>query len=167
MGRAGYFVEMLADDPAAAEHLVRREYETLDRMGERTIRSTDAGYLAQALFALRRIDEAERFTRICREAAATEDLASQILWRSAQAKVLATKGQSEQAGALGREAVALGRTTDYVVMQADALMDLAEVGTLTGTRVDAVPLIEEAIHLYEAKGIVPAAERARLFRSRM
>ena len=52
-------------------------------------------------------------------------------------------------------------------MQADALMDLAEVGTLTGTRVDAVPLIEEAIHLYEAKGIVPAAERARLFRSRM
>lgn len=160
-------MELLADDPSAAERLIRQEYEALDRMGERTVRSTDAGYLAQALFALRRVDEAERFTRICREAAATDDRASQILWRSAQAKVLASRGESEQAATLGREAVAVSRSTDYVVMQADALMDLAEVVTLSGALADAPPLIDEALHLYEAKGIVPATERARLVRSRM
>ena len=156
MGRAAYFVEMLADDPSIAERFIRQEYDTLDRMNERTIRSTDAGYLAQALFLLRRVDEAERFTRICREAAATEDRASQILWRSAQAKVLASRGGSNEATALGREAVALSRSTDYVVMQADALMDLAEVETVTGRRSSAIQLIDEAIELYEAKGIVPA-----------
>lgn len=167
MGRAGYFVELLADNPFSAERLIRQEYEALDRMGERTVRSTDAGYLAQALFALGRIDEAERFTRICREAAATDDRASQILWRSAQAKVLASRGESVQAATLGREAVAMSRSTDYVVMQADALMDLAGVVTLSGALANAAPLIDEAIHLYEAKGIVPATERARLVRSRM
>jgi class 3 adenylate cyclase/predicted ATPase len=166
IGRAGYFVEMLADDPSAAERLIRQEYEALDRMGDRTVGSTDAGYLAQALFVLRRIDEAERFTRICRETAATEDLASQILWRSAQAKVLASRGESEEAAALGHEAVAMSRSTDYVVMQADAVMDLVEVMTLSGALAGAVPLIDEAIHLYEAKGIVPATKRARLVRSR-
>ena len=167
IGRAGFFVELLADDLSGAERHIRREYEALDRMGERTVRSTDAGYLAQVLFALGRTDEAERFTRICREAAATEDLASQILWRSALAKVLATKGESQQAAALAREAVAVSLSTDYTVMQADALMDLADVGSLTGTPSDAISLIEDAIQLYEAKGIVPATERARLVRSRL
>ena len=166
MGRAGYHVEMLANDPSVAERFIRREYDTLDRMNERTIRSTDAGYLAQALFLLGRVDEAERFTRICREVAATDDRASQILWRSAQAKVLASKGESNQATSLGREAVALSRSTDYVVMQADALMDLAEVETITGRLAGAIPLIDEAIELYEAKGIVPATDRALLMRSR-
>ena len=166
MGRAQYLVEMLANNPSLAERFIRQEYDTLDRMNERTVRSTDAGYLAQALLLLGRVDEAERFTRICREVAATDDRASQIVWRSAQAKVLASRGGSNEATALGREAVALSRSTDYVVMQADALMDLAEVETITGSSADVIPLIDEAIQLYEAKGIVPATERALLARSR-
>jgi class 3 adenylate cyclase/tetratricopeptide (TPR) repeat protein len=164
LGRAGYFVEMLAGDPVTAERFIRKEYEALERMGERTVRSTDAGYLAQALIALGRPEEAERFARICREAAASEDLASQILWRSVQAKVQGRR-EPDPAIALGREAVEISRSTDYVVMQADALMDLVEVLMLSEEVADTIPLVDEAIGLYEAKGIVPATERARLVRS--
>ena len=166
MGRATYFVEMLADNASTAERAIRQEYDTLVRMDERTIRSTDAGYLAQSLFLMGRVDEAERFTRICREVTAVEDQASQILWRSVQAKILASRGESDEARALGSESVALSRSTDYVVMQADALMDLAEVETMASRPTDALPSIDEAIDLYEAKGIVPATARARLIRSR-
>ena len=58
-------------------------------MGERGFLSTIAGFLAQALCAQGEYDEAERFSRASEAAAAPDDVMSQVLWRTARAKVRA------------------------------------------------------------------------------
>ena len=40
-------------------------------------------------------------------------------------------------------------------------MDLAEVLRLAGRAQEAVPVVEEAVELFDRKGIVPAAEAAQ------
>jgi tetratricopeptide (TPR) repeat protein len=75
--------------------------------------------------------------------------------------VLARRGELEEAERLGREAVDIAERTDGLDWRADALVDLAEVLRLAGRPVDAAGSLEEALRLYEAKGVVPSAQRTR------
>jgi tetratricopeptide (TPR) repeat protein len=75
--------------------------------------------------------------------------------------VFAHRGELEDAEELALEAVAFAATTDFLDSHADALLVLAEVHTQAGRREDAVASIGEAIRLYEQKGNVLSAERAR------
>ena len=52
-------------------------------------------------------------------------------------------------------------SSDSPWMQADARMDLAEVLRLAGRRDEADAAVRQALVLYEQKGVLPAAERAR------
>ena len=52
------WIELLAGDPAAAELALRRGFDTLDAIGEVAWLSTDAGILAEAVYAQGRYDEA-------------------------------------------------------------------------------------------------------------
>ena len=54
-------IEMLAGDPVAAEAELRRDYETLDRLGERNYITTVAVYLAEALYRQGRYADADTF----------------------------------------------------------------------------------------------------------
>jgi ATP/maltotriose-dependent transcriptional regulator MalT len=156
-----FFVEMLAGDPAAAAATLRRSDEALREMGERSFRSTIAGLLAHALCALGEDDEAERFSRECEESAADEDVFSQVLWRSARAKVLARRGEAGAAEAAAGEAVAIADRTDLLNTQADALLDLAEVLALAGRAAEARDAALEAAERFERKGNLPSLARAR------
>jgi hypothetical protein len=49
----------------------------------------------------------------------------------------------------------------------DASMDLAEVLRMSGRPIEAGAAVEEALHLYERKGIVVSADRARAFLSEL
>src|SRR5439155_14930454 len=53
-------VEMLAGDFGAAEQGLRLSYEAYEAMGEKGFRSTTAGFLARAILAQGRHEEAER-----------------------------------------------------------------------------------------------------------
>ena len=130
-------------------------------MGERSFRSTIAGLLAQALCALGEDDETDRFSRVCEETAAEEDVFSQVLWRSARAKVLARRGEGDAAEAAAREAVAIAERTDLLNTQADALLDLAEVLALSGRTDEAKAAAREAAERFERKGNLPSLARAR------
>jgi hypothetical protein len=152
---------MLAGDPAAAAATLRQSYETLTEMGERSFRSTIAGLLAHALCALGEQAEAEHFSRACEEAAAEEDVFSQVLWRSARAKVLAQRGEAEAAEGAAREAIAIAERTDLVNTQADALLDLAEVLTLAGRADEASAAARDAAERFERKGNLVSLARAR------
>ena len=66
-------VEMLAGQPDVAEDRLRRAYETLDEMGEKTLLATTAAMLAQAIYAQDRPQEAWRFCEVSRGVAADED----------------------------------------------------------------------------------------------
>ena len=100
-------IEMLAGDPAAAETSLRSGFEALKQMGEQAFLSTTAAFLARAVFAQGRVDEAEELAQLSAQLAAPGDLLTQVLWRGVQARVLARRGRLEDAEALAREAVAL------------------------------------------------------------
>jgi Flp pilus assembly protein TadD len=86
---------------------------------------------------------------------------SQVLWRTARAKIRARQGDLDRAEALAREAVRVGEPTDLVTTRADALSDLAFVLALAGRRDEALVALEEAARLHERKGNVAALEQAR------
>ena len=140
---------------------MRPAYEALKKIGEKSHFSTLAHALAQSVYLQGRYDEAADLTEECEEAARPNDVQSQIIWRSVRAKVIARRGDLETAERLAREAVAMAESSDFVTAHAEARMDLAEVLRLAGRDDDAAHAVEEAISLYELKGNVLAAERAR------
>jgi tetratricopeptide (TPR) repeat protein len=154
-------VETLAGDLAAAEEVLRRDYELLERLGEKYLRPTVAAYLGQVLSKQGRYDEAERFVDIAADVAAADDVVSQALWRSVRANVLAHGERFDEAVALAREAVGLLRETDGLSAQADALLALAEVLGRAGDQGAAEQVVREALALYEQKGNAIAAAAAR------
>jgi tetratricopeptide (TPR) repeat protein len=152
---------MLAGDPAAAEVELRQACEILERLGEKGFLSTRAGLLAHALCAQGRYQEAEPFIQVAAEAGSEDDRATQTLWRSARSKVLATRGAFGEALRLAREAVAILEPTDWLNLRGDALINLAETLRLADRSNEAAPLLEEAVILYEQKGNIVAAAKAR------
>ena len=98
-------VELLAGDPVAAERAFRRSYEIHDEIDNEGNKSTASAFLALALCALGRFDEAELFAATARSVAAEDDLASQVVGRSAMALVLASRDAFDEAERLAREAV--------------------------------------------------------------
>ena len=76
--------------------------------------STTAAYLAQAVYAQGRDDDAGRYTQISEELASRDDLLTQVIWRSVRAGLLARQGRIEEAEALAREAVTMAESTDFV-----------------------------------------------------
>jgi DNA-binding SARP family transcriptional activator len=148
-------------DPVAVERELRPGYEALVRIGEKSGLSSVAILLAQAVYALGRYDEAEDLARETRGASRPIDVQSETIWRTVKAKVLARRGESQAAEGLAREAIAFVEQSDFLPVHADALMDLAEILRLAGHPGEAKPAAEEAIRLYEQKGNVVAAAKAR------
>jgi tetratricopeptide (TPR) repeat protein len=152
---------MLAGDPVAGENELRRDYDTLDRLGERNYITTVAALLAEALYRQGRYDDADTFATFSADVAAGDDLGTQVLWRGVRAKLIARDGRFDDAERLGREAVELSRRSDDPVLQADAVMDVAAVLRTAGRGDDAANAASDALRLYEGKGNVVSAALAR------
>jgi class 3 adenylate cyclase/tetratricopeptide (TPR) repeat protein len=154
-------IELLAGDPVAAERELRAGVDAYEHMGERSRLSTTAALLALALHAQDRVDEAYRYTVVSEEAASPDDLASQVFWRQARARVFARRGELDDALRLAHEAVELSGETDFLSMHGDALVALAEVLRAAGSRAQATEAAEQALGLYVAKGDVVSIEKTR------
>jgi tetratricopeptide (TPR) repeat protein len=154
-------VAMFAGELAVAEELLRTGYHRLDEMGERAILSTTAALLADVLCRQGRFEEAEPLTRESEETAAGGDLSAQIAWRRVRARVLARQGLHDEARALAVEAVSIAGETDWLNMRGDALLDLGEVLVTAGRPREADMSLREAVRVYECKGNVVSAARAR------
>ena len=160
-GQASVDLELLAGDPAAAAEFGAEGCALLDELGERSMLSTAAGRLAQALYALDRLDEADAWARRSEELGASDDMFTQMLWRQVRAKVLARRGEHPEAERLVREAVAIGEKTDLLDPQGNVYADLAEVLLLAGKPDEEVAALEQALARYERKGNVVMAGRAQ------
>jgi class 3 adenylate cyclase/tetratricopeptide (TPR) repeat protein len=154
-------VEMLAGDAAAAEAELRKDYQALELMGERNYIATTAGFLAEALYAQGRYDEARAIAKRSADVSAPDDLAAQFHWRSVTAKLLAREGRFMEAEAMARDAVAIISRSEELDSQASALLDLGEVLRLAGKEAEAKIAIEEAAELFESKGNLVLASKAR------
>jgi predicted ATPase len=154
-------VELLAGDPEAAERSLRTGIEALEEMGDRALVSTTAAFLGQALLAQARAGEAERFASLSEELAADDDLITQVLWRGVKARTLAAGDGRDESERLAREAVALAERSDFINHRGDALIDLGIVLRQVGGAEEAGAALAEALRLFELKGNVVAAGRAR------
>jgi tetratricopeptide (TPR) repeat protein len=153
--------ELLAGEAAtAAEHL-RRAREAAAAAGQRGLLSSIDAHLAEALYALGRYEEAEDAALTSADAAAEDDLFTQMRWRPVRAKVLARNGDLEAALSLAREAVECAATTDDVNAHAAALADQAEVLRLASQEDDARRALDAAVELYRLKGNVVGEEGLR------
>jgi DNA-binding SARP family transcriptional activator len=154
-------VEMLAGDPAAAERELAWGHGILEEIGESQTFPDLAAKLADALYAQGRDDRAFELSEVSRQATSPDDLSAGVQWRAVQAKLLARRGDTVEAEALAREATAVAGETDFLVLRADALMDLAEVLRLGGREGESAPVVRQALELYEQKGNAVGAGRAR------
>jgi class 3 adenylate cyclase/tetratricopeptide (TPR) repeat protein len=153
-------IELLADDPQAAERDLRSDYERLEVMGELFFRTSVAAMLAHALYAQGRIDEAEALALEAEALAAQDDIEVEALCRSVRAKVAAQRGAFAEAVQLATEAVELLPGQEAPLMRAEALLDQAEVLLAAGDRDAARDALEEARDLAELKEM--AIPRARI-----
>jgi ATP/maltotriose-dependent transcriptional regulator MalT len=152
------FIETTAGDVAAAERELRSGYDTVVELGERGFQATIAAELAHALVAQGKLDDGEVLSRLSEDLCAVDDVASQVMWRSARARILAARGLLEEAEALARDAVARADETDDVNMRAETLVAFAEVLSAAGSGTDAAEALAGARLLYEGKGNVAGAD---------
>jgi predicted ATPase/class 3 adenylate cyclase len=150
-------VETLAGDHAAAERALRAGYDTIEELGERAYLSTVSAMLAHAIWAQGRADEAAMFCSLAEETGADDDITTQVLWRTARARIVAAGGDGDEGVRLARDAVALAEETDDINMQGDALVDLGDVLAGAGDREASEASFRRARELYVAKGNVVAA----------
>ena len=160
-------IELLAGDLAAAESELRTDYRRLEEMGERNYISTTAGLLADVLYRQGRYQESDQFAGICERLASADDVASQFLWRCVRGKLSARQERTGEAELLLAAAMRLIETSDQLDLQGNGLLDLAEVRELAGDHGGAATLSERAAGLFERKGNVVSARRARQLAGRL
>jgi predicted ATPase/class 3 adenylate cyclase len=152
-------VEILAGDLGSAESQLRRDDAQLAELGERYFRSTVAGLLARVLILRGDTAEAEGFAVLAEALSESDDAWSQVLWRSARARLLADSSP-DRALEFAQGAVDFAETTADLELRGDAWSDLGEVHAVLGNPDDAAKALGQALARYERKGDVTSAARA-------
>jgi class 3 adenylate cyclase len=153
-------VELVADDPAAAEPHLRRAYVGFRRMGLDADTAETAAFLARTCLALDRDAEADE---LCRESErlAGHALRPSITWRTVRAQLHARVRAHDEARQVAKEAVSIAERTDALVDHGDACLTLAMVLTMAGDTAGSRAAAEQAVVLFERKGAAALVERAR------
>jgi predicted ATPase/class 3 adenylate cyclase len=154
-------VESLAGDLAAAERELRADDAALEELGESYYRSTVVAMLAVVLAQQGRLDEAEPFVVLAEELADDDDVLSQVLWRTARARLLVERGSADEAIAEARRAVDLAADSADIDLLGDAWRELGEVLIRAERSDEAGPPLREALANFERKENVVSAARVR------
>ena len=154
-------IELLAGDAEAAERELRTGYDMLVEIGDVHVRPTLAAYLAAVLVEESGLEDAEALAFYAESHSWEDDIVTQVMWRVARAQIQAHRGEAVEAERLGREAVDLAAPTDFLDLQATALLALARVLRQGGSP-EAATVAAEAQAVYERKGNSVGAERAAL-----
>ncbi|WP_419866299.1 BTAD domain-containing putative transcriptional regulator [Mycobacterium scrofulaceum] len=153
-------VELVVDEPAAAEEYLRKAYNGFRRMGLDADTAETAALLGRTCLALDRDAEA---SELCSESErlAGHALKASIAWRTLRARLLSRGGDHDEARRIAQEAVALAERTDALVDHGDACLALATALGAAGDIAGARSAAARAVELYERKGAAALAERAR------
>jgi tetratricopeptide (TPR) repeat protein len=154
-------VEMFAGFPDLAEVALRTSCTALQHNQQIPVLATRAAELADAIYEQGRYEEAETWIRLARESAGSDDLDAAFVSHYVHAKVLARVGAVDEAERLAGEALNLVARTDALNRHGDSLLALAEILRLQDRENEADEQIRRALRLYEQKGNVVSAERAK------
>ena len=119
-------VELVVDDPAAAEPHLRQAYNGFRRMGLDADTAETAALLGRTCLALDREDEADE---LCTESErlAGHALKASIAWRTLRAQLLSRGDAHDEARLVAEAAVSRAERTDALVDHGDACLALATV----------------------------------------
>ena len=154
-------IEMAAGNPAAAEPELRKGCQGLRAMGNRGILCSSLSWLAEAVYAQGRLDEAHQLTQEAEAISPARDRDAQTRWRAVRAKVLARRGHFAAARHLAGEAAAIAAPGFSTLLQAYALEARAEVSRLAGAPEDAASTLRQTLRLYEERRASALADRTR------
>ncbi|MFN2525297.1 MAG: AAA family ATPase [Actinomycetota bacterium] len=157
----GGFIEFLAGRFDEAVAYFRQGCDSLRQQGQMGYMATLAAELARALFAQGKHAEAERFLSETRAAAAPDDVDALQLAQSTEARLLAARGEFEEAERVAREAFDSIKKSDFVLLHANALLNLAQVLAAAGRGEEAQQAAEDAARHYELKESAYLAAQAR------
>ena len=155
----GSTIELLAGDGKAAERELRTGYDLLVEIGDVHFRPTLAGYLAAVLVETGDLDDAQALASYAESHSWEDDIVAQVMWRVARAQIQAHRAEPVEAERVEREAVELAAPTDFLDLQATALLALARVLLQAGSP-EAASIASQAKAAYERKGNVVGAKRA-------
>ncbi len=153
-------VELLAGNPADAEHLIRRDVAELERMGAAYLLSTTTALLAQAVAAQGRDGEAAELVEAGQRLTGDEDVDAAVLLACVRSGLLVRGGDAEAGAAEARRATALLDGADSPVIRAEALLALAEACDAAGDAAAASAARDRVAGECRAKGYLVAVERA-------
>ena len=153
-------VELVEDDPGAAEGHLRLAYNGFRRLGLDADTAETAALLGRTCLALDRESEADE---LCSESErlAGHALKASIAWRTLRAQLLSRRNEHDEARRIAEDAVALAERTDGLVDHGDACLSLATVLGAAGDVKGARAAAERALSLYELKGATALAAKAR------
>ena len=154
-------VERLAGDAQAEERALRTAIELAEAIGDRGMVDSARAELACLLASSGRLDEAEQRAAAVRTSANADDFVVQARSRSALALVAAGRGQHDAALVLANEAVDITTPSDWLSLRGATLEDRAAIEAAAGRPSHARRSVADAHALYERKGNVAAASRAR------
>ncbi len=144
-------VELLANDPVAAEPFLRSAYGGLGRLGIGADAGQAAAHLSRALLLQGRLDEADELAADS-EALAGQNPQTSIAAHTARAEILAARGDLTAALRLAEAAVELGAGSDIVIDHGQANVALARVRLAAGDIGGAVRARQAAEALFAQKG---------------
>jgi class 3 adenylate cyclase/tetratricopeptide (TPR) repeat protein len=139
---------------AETESLARDGVESLREMGEQGYLATSLIYLADAIVAQDRPDEAEAILQEAEEHATEDDAVTVIGIGRIRAEILRRKGRLDEAERHASEAVAFGDQTDYLFEKGKASQVLGEILVAKGERDAGLEHLRGALDLFERKGIL-------------
>jgi class 3 adenylate cyclase/tetratricopeptide (TPR) repeat protein len=154
-----WFIETLAGRPGAAEDAIRQRLDGLHSDEVMSRWGVDA-LLASSLCEQGRFLEARE---LADRWATTDgdDRHARIIWLGVRARTAAHVGDLDEAQRHAREGVEIAAVTDELNTRANSLMNLAWVQREANDTAGARTSFTDAVQLYERKGNVAAAARAR------
>jgi len=153
-------IELLAGNTEDAERDLREACAGLEKMFDFPSLTNATSLLAEVLVEQGRVDEASELTARAREWAPKDQPPQHARWRAAQARVLARQGDPG-AEALAQQAIELAARTDFLVLQGDCLLALADVRRVAGDSAEGGRALEHALDAYRQKGATALVARAR------
>jgi tetratricopeptide (TPR) repeat protein len=156
-------VELHGGDPVLAEEMLREGNAVFEAAGDKAVRSTILGHLGEALYEQGRYEEAERVVAESEAISSPEDAADLLMLATLKARLAARRRDYTHGEHAAREALAMAAASKLGFVLEDALMGLAEILLLAGRGEEARKPTQQALELYERRGLVPSAGRARRF----
>jgi tetratricopeptide (TPR) repeat protein len=155
------WVEQHAGDTEAWEQALRDGLAELEGSDERAFTATITGYLAQCLCEQGRYDEAFELCPVVRETSPSDDMVNFIYADMIEGYVLVRRGRFDEGLDLLVRALERSDTTDFFVSRAEVRLSMGDALALAGEHDRASTVAREALEIFDAKGDVTGAARAR------